>query len=216
MKKSILLTLLVFTSLMVFSQDVIIKTSGERIKCKITDVDSTNIYFTVTRNNNHIPTFIKKSSVQEIQYGAGEVVSYDYMYQSPDNTQTTQAKVRNCIIVGFLYGGGSLIGFDFEALLVNRLGLQAGAGYVGFGGGINIHLKPTVRSSYLSLQYWHQGAGNTYTQSLLGPSFVFRGKKWFTAQIGLGFILENGPAWPENVDPIPVMLTYAIGAYFPW
>lgn len=121
-----------------------------------------------------------------------------------------------CATIGILQGGGSLIGADLEVMAFNRVGLQAGAGFVGFGAGLNIHLKPTIRSSFVSLAYWHQGVGYSYSQSLLGPSFVYRGKKWFTAQLGLGFALEQGPSWPKDKEQPPVMLIYSIGAYIPW
>jgi hypothetical protein len=120
-----------------------------------------------------------------------------------------------CITIGILQGGGSLIGMDFEKLLSKKFGVQLGMGYIGFGGGINYHFKPSISSSFISLQYWHQGIGETYTQSLLGPSFVFRGKKWFTAQIGVGAALEKGPAFPEDKEQPPVMLLYSIGGYIP-
>lgn len=116
--------------------------------------------------------------------------------------------------VGVLRGGGGLVGADFEILLSRQLGFQLGAGLVSYGFGLNYHLKPGVRSSFLSLSYWHQGAGEGFVQSMVGPSYVFRGKRWFTAQIGLGYILERGPAYPENVEKTPVILTYSIGAYF--
>jgi len=122
---------------------------------------------------------------------------------------------RNSITIGFLQGGGSIVGADFETLLSKQFGVQVGAGLIGFGAGINYHLYPTINSSFISLQYWHQGVGNSHTQSLLGPNFVFRGKKWFTAQIGLGFALDKGPAWPSSMQQPPVMLMYSIGAYFP-
>lgn len=122
---------------------------------------------------------------------------------------------RTCITVGILEGGGSLVGFDMEVLVSERVGLQAGSGFVGLGGGINYHFKPTIRSSFLSLQYWHQGFGETYTQSVFGPSYVFRAKKIFTFQAGIGYALEEGPAWPADMEQPPVMLMYAIGLYFP-
>lgn len=125
------------------------------------------------------------------------------------------AAKRYSLTVGILQGGGSLLGVDLETLLSDRIGFQVGAGLIGFGGGINYHLKPSIRSSFLSLQYWHQGIENSYTQSLFGPNFVFRSPKWFTFQIGIGFLIEEGPAWPESTEHVPVMLTYAIGAYFP-
>ncbi len=130
--------------------------------------------------------------------------------------ETAETQKRLCATFGILQGGGSLIGADLEVLVSNRIGIQAGAGFVGFGGGLNIHLKPTIRSSFVSLAYWHQGVGDSYTQSVVGPSYVYRGKKWFTAQIGLGFAVEKGPNWPDSKTQPPVMLLYSIGAYIPW
>lgn len=122
---------------------------------------------------------------------------------------------RTSITVGFLQGGGSMIGFDMEILVSERVGLQVGSGYIGIGGGINYHFKPSIRSSFLSLQYWHQGINKTYTQSMIGPTYVFRAKKIFTFQAGIGYALEEGPAWPKDKEQPPVMLLYSIGAYFP-
>jgi hypothetical protein len=122
---------------------------------------------------------------------------------------------KSSLTVGFLQGGGSLIGADFEFLVSENVGLQIGAGFVGFGGGINYHLKPYIRSSFLTVQYWNQGFGDSFTQNILGAGYTFRGKKWFTFHLGIGFPLSKGPAWPlDRVQP-PVMLTYSIGAYFP-
>ncbi|HMC96075.1 MAG TPA: hypothetical protein VKG92_00335, partial [Flavobacteriales bacterium] len=66
----------------------------------------------------------------------------------------------------------------------------------------------------ISFQYWHQGIDNSHTQTVLGPNFVYRSKKWFTAQLGVGQTLEKGPAWPEDKEQPPMILMYAIGAYF--
>jgi hypothetical protein len=130
-----------------------------------------------------------------------------------DSLQANDHKVA--ITLGILQGGGSLVGADFEVMLSKRVSVQAGAGFTGFGAGINYHLKPQINSSMISLAYWHQGVGNTYTQSLLGPSFVFRARKLFTAQLGLGFLLKEGPAWPSTMTHTPVMLLYSIGIYLP-
>jgi len=120
------------------------------------------------------------------------------------------------VTVGFLNGGGALVGADMEFLVTDRLGLQVGAGFIAFGGAINYHFKPTIRSSFVSLQYWNQGIWNSFSQNAIGPAFVFRGKKWFTFQLGVAAILERGPAMPSGYEDVPVMLTYSIGAYFPY
>ncbi|MCA1751357.1 MAG: hypothetical protein LC670_06120 [Flavobacteriales bacterium] len=127
-----------------------------------------------------------------------------------------EVEPRRCITVGILQGGGSLIGADIEFLLTDRFGAQIGAGLVGFGAGLNYHLKPSIRSSFLSLQYWNQGIGNSFVQNLVGPSFVYRSEKWFTFQVGFGLPLEVGPAAPENYVQPDAMLTFAIGAFFPY
>ncbi len=119
------------------------------------------------------------------------------------------------LTLGVLQGGGSLIGGDFETLMSKQTGLQFGLGLFGIGAGINYHFKPSIHSSFLSLQYWHQGFGPSYTQSILGPTFVYRAPRWFTAQIGLGYVLEHGPAWPSSMPNSNVILLYSIGAYFP-
>lgn len=121
---------------------------------------------------------------------------------------------RIAITLGFLQGGGALIGGDLEVLATDRIGLQLGGGFVGYGLALNYHFKPQIRSSALSLVYWHQGfGGDTFAQSAIGGTFLFRAKKLFTAQLGLGYRLDSGPALPEGIDDVPVMLLYSIGLY---
>ncbi len=134
--------------------------------------------------------------------------------QSTDMGETPVAK--SCFTVGYLQGGRSLIGADLEFLLGKRLGFQVGVGLVGFGTGINIHFRPSIKSSFISLEYMHQGLGDSYTQSMIGPSFVYRGKEWFTCKIGVGTLIEPGPAYPTGQTPPPFMLTYSIGVYVPF
>ncbi len=124
-------------------------------------------------------------------------------------------KENTALTIGILQGGGSLIGLDLEILLSKRLGIQAGTGLIGYGAGINYHLKPSLRSSFISLQYWHQGIGKGFVQDLIGPTFVYRGKRWLTFQAGWGALLNTGPAFPENTEVPPAMRLYSIGAYLP-
>jgi len=70
---------------------------------------------------------------------------------SQEEQISEQTEKRNSITIGILQGGGSLIGADMEFLLTDRFGFQIGAGLVGFGGGLNYHFKPSIRSSFISL-----------------------------------------------------------------
>lgn len=117
------------------------------------------------------------------------LIILSFFFVSIGYSQVTEP--HNAISVGILNGGGSLIDADFEFLVTNKLGFQLGAGLIGFGGGINYHFKPSIRSSFLSLQYWNQGIGGNFAQNLIGPNFVYRGQKWFTFQLGLGYVIDN-------------------------
>ncbi len=128
---------------------------------------------------------------------------------------TPPPEKKAAVTVGFLQGGGALIGVDLEYLVTPQLGLQAGAGYIGFGAGVNYHLKPAINSSFVSLAYWHQGIGDTFAQDAVGSVFTFRARKYLSASLGLGIPLSRGPALDIDFEQPPVMLLYSIGIYFP-
>lgn len=142
-------------------------------------------------------------------------VSANLFAQWVEHEETTFREL-NCITVGILNGGGSLIGVDLEFLIYNKLSAQIGAGLIGFGAGINWHFKPTLQSSFVSLQYYNQGIGDNFVQKAIGPAFVFRAKRLFTFQFGWASILERGPAYPTNIAKQDFMLTYAVGIYKPF
>ena len=116
------------------------------------------------------------------------------------------------IAVGFMNGGGGLVGVDFEFLISQLLGVQGGIGFVSYGGALNYHFKPYINSSMVSLAYFHQGIGNSYTYSWVGPLYTFRAPKIFQASIGYGICVGQGPAVTEAYSGT---LIYNIGLYFP-
>ncbi len=121
----------------------------------------------------------------------------------------TEPESKVFATVGFMHGGGSLIGIDIETEVLSGLGFQVGAGIVAAGASINFHFKPNLRSSYINLQYMHQGFGVNFAQNIIGTSIVYRGKKWFTAQLGVGRVIES------YVTPDKTILLYSIGIYQP-
>lgn len=122
---------------------------------------------------------------------------------------------KTSISFGVLQGGGSLLGADLEYMLSSKTGIQAGMGLSSFGFGVNIHLKPGIRTSYINLGYWHQGIGPNHVQTIIGPSYVYRAKKIFTCQIGYGFIIDKGPKYPTGYESVTSALLYSVGLYFP-
>lgn len=209
MKNIVLIIFLHSTSLFLYSQDLIISKNLTRTTCEITGEDSINIYTIVNHSGRKINTYIRKDEVKSYFY------DYEaYKFSVRDSIKNHQIYDR-ALTIGVLNGGGSLVGLDVEFVFINSFGLQVGVGFLGVGGGINYHFKPEIRSSFISLQYFHQGIMDTYAQSLIGPSFVYRARKIFTASLGVGFALEKGPAWPKSREQPKAMLTYSIGIYFP-
>lgn len=209
MKKIVLLVPLLFTVFLVSSQDLIIRKNLKRTNCEITGEDSAKIYVKVYHAGRQISTFVNRDQVKSYHYDyfVKKAIARDSLIAHPT--------YQKSITIGLFNGGGSLVGVDAEIALSNSVGLQVGAGFIGFSAGINYHIRPEIRSSFISLQYWHQGVMDSYSQSLIGPSFVFRARKIFTAQLGIGFPLEKGPSWPDSLEQPEFMLTYSIGIYFP-
>jgi hypothetical protein len=118
------------------------------------------------------------------------------------------------ITIGLLQGGGSLFGVDFERLIHDNIGIQAGIGIVGFGAGINYHIQPNINGSFVSLQYWNQHFKGMIVQSSISINYVYRSKRNISLQLGIGYRIH------EKVQPLsapsktPLMHTFAIGWHF--
>ncbi len=219
MKTLVFLFLLMQLVINMCGQDVIVKSNGETIYGKIIKEDSVRLFLKTNPDGYETTTEFEKRKLKTIIYN---YKSSDELLIKLNKDDNTKKKIdeddgkKSAISIGFLNGGGSLLGFDMELLLTKNFGFQLGGGFVGYGAGLNLHFSPKINSSFLSFQYWHQGIKNSYTQSLIGPSVVFRAKKYLAAQLGLAYVLEHGPAWPTDVKTSPVILTYSIGLYFPF
>lgn len=128
-----------------------------------------------------------------------------------------KGECKQATTIGFLQSG-SLVGVDYERLVLNNLGLQIGAGLIGFSVSINYHFKPQVNSSAISLGVWNQGLlGERLSQRILAITYLYRRQEGgLTAQIGLGRILKVGKLMEDFYEgnPPPVILLYSIGWYF--
>jgi hypothetical protein len=207
MKKQYILYLFLFFTVSVFSQDLVETNTGKKFNCFITKEDSSAIYFKYTRDAIRIDTMIVRSEV------------YNYRYSVMFDESLPGSKAKTCISIGAGLGSATYAGFDFEYMICNKVSVQVGSGYLGVGGGINYHFFPSVRSSYISFQYWCRGIGNNddwgYRSTQIGPAIVYRGKKWFTAQLGAGYILDKGPAYKDKEHDVKMAVNAGIGFYLP-
>ncbi len=147
---------------------------------------------------------------------ANERIAGNPVLASVATAKEKNRKDRNCLSTGIFLGGGSYVGVDYEFLIVDYFGVQVGGGFYGFDMGLNIHFKPGVNTSFLSLQAQVQGNGSAYRRLFSGPIFVYRGKRWFTAQIGIGIITEDDETLKSINFEDNFGITAGIGGYFPW
>lgn len=67
-----------------FTQDFITRKSGEVMECKITNVDSTHIYFDIVRDGRKINTLISLDDVETYQYGGRHPMPTPAIDSGPD------------------------------------------------------------------------------------------------------------------------------------
>lgn len=207
MKKSYLFLLFLLVSVSISAQDLVETNAGIQYNCYINNVDSSSVAFTYKRDGIKIDTIIPRADV------------YNFRYSVMEDTSLPKYNAKTCLSLGAGFGGSTYAGFDFEYMLTKKVGVEAGAGYLGLDAGINYHFFPTVRSSYVSFRYWCKGLGGDsklgYQRSMVGPAITYRGKKWLTFQFGGGYIIEKGPAMPEKSRDFKVALTGSLGIYLP-
>ncbi len=145
------------------------------------------------------------------------VIIPTFAIQAQEEIKTVNTDPKAVVSVGILHGA-SFIGADFEYGVSERFGVQAGLGLVGFGAGVNYHLKPGLRSSMVSAKYWHMGVEKDFSMEMISADWTYRARKWFTVSVGLGVPTRVGADVEEEMDTeVPaIMLTYSIGAYIPW
>ncbi len=206
-KKNALLFVALLISISALAQDIVVNNSSQRFDCYISREDVNAVYFTFYRDGAKVDTSIVRTDVLNYQYGAvceAPIPGWDSKF---------------AFTVGFGTGGANYLGTELEFMAFRRVGFQIGGGALGAGAAINFHFAPTIRSSYFSLQYNVNGIGSDpewgYTKTTIGPAIVFRGRRWFTAQVGIGYIIDKGPAY-SDISSLPVALSVGIGAYVPF
>jgi hypothetical protein len=70
MRRTCLFIILLTSTFYAFSQDIIIRTNGNKINCEIAKVDSVNVYFNLYRNGNLVSSYLNKRQIKEIEYGS--------------------------------------------------------------------------------------------------------------------------------------------------
>lgn len=200
MRCAIVPALLILSSLLAYGKDLIILKSGERVLCQIYKEDSLYFYIALIANKkDYFETGIAKSDINyyytdytgkvaltapDSEYIQRSYTEYREARRTQDSIERLRIPVYNSTTFG-LGNGGSLLGMDFESAAPNHIGVQAGAGLIGFDFGVNIHFMPDVRSNYISLQLWHVGAPGLFSLILASYTYGVRSNGGVAFQAGL-------------------------------
>ena len=138
MKKTLFLFFVLFSYFNMNAQDIVVKNSGDSVRCKITSMDSTKIYLILKKNGNEYNSYINKNEVKAYYYNA-----YDATIKIRSASDWKKWKVRLNINIGpgYQMSGepfpplmGDLTTYDEKIFDNLRLGK-------GFGGDLEVYYK---------------------------------------------------------------------------
>lgn len=96
---------------------------------------------------------------------------------------------KDIVVVGYQIGGYSLIGIEFEARMSDLIGINFGAGFLGFTGGVKLHTGPYKNSPAININYKDGGMGLV---KVIATEFAWRIP--FNNQDRVGFFIQGGLA----------------------
>ncbi|MDA3952859.1 MAG: hypothetical protein PF485_04375 [Bacteroidales bacterium] len=184
MRKIIVLVLLIIISFSCYSQDVLTRTNGDIIECKIQKEDSTFIYFKTFIKNKLIETHLPISEISSIKY-----YTYGQSNAEIDTIVEIEKKeiVTKAIGLGLDYGG--LVGFKLTFNIFEDVGIFGGLGWAFMDFGYNVGIKLNIPSRlninpYLQAMYGYNAGINIYDK----PDY---NKKFNGGTVGFGLDFKS-------------------------
>lgn len=227
MKKLIGLFVFALTSLAMFSQinyanyqDVVYLKNDSVVRGIIVE-QIPNISLKIETNDGNVSLIqmadVVKITKEKIQQAPQVLPGEPEQLAEQEESVPLNTEHRSAFSVGYMMGGGNPVGFDFEVLFGKRIGFQAGTGVAAgsYGFGLNYHLKDRINSSFLSVVYWQQGVFENHYASYVGPFFTLRLKRLLQAGVGMGYIVDKGPAiYGTKYENANVALLFNLGLFF--
>jgi hypothetical protein len=188
MKSRILITLtLLLIGFSVYSQDTIIKSSGDTIICTIKNQDENTVYYNYNRGGQTVSSYVNKDEIKIIKSG---------------NMKTVEVKLEKPVYASDVTTLGLGLGLDYGGIGANilvypgkNLGLFAGGGYAiaGFGFNAGIKLRFLSEKSTSSWTFFLIGMYG-YNTAIAVKNASGLNKLFYGPTIGLGFDFKSRPA----------------------
>lgn len=177
MKKLLLFTVILFFFFQVKGQDIIIKNAGDTFRCKITSIDSFNIYVSFKKGSYQFNSFVDRREVKAYYYNA-----YDITPKIKTAADWKYPKVS----VNFNGGAGYFLSKDPIPPIIGELSdadkklydnLRLGLGY---GGDLKVYFLQFLGigvkyNFYQSRNNMDEVSRELYQYQYIGPSICFMG-----------------------------------------
>jgi hypothetical protein len=128
--KKLSLFLLMLISLAAFSQDKVIKNSGDTLKCKVTEIGADQIKYYYS-NNEKLIFGIDKALVKRIEFSTGEVIKIES--NSFDNPEYYINQNKNILKFNFLSPINTNLEFIYERSIRPGRSWETSLGIIGLG-----------------------------------------------------------------------------------
>jgi len=128
--KKLTLFFLLLTSFAAFSQDRVIKNSGDTLNCKVTEIGTDQIKYYYS-NNEKLIFGIDKALVKRIEFSTGEVIKIES--NSFDNPEYYINQNRNVIKFNFLSPINTNLEFIYERSIKPGRSWETSLGIIGLG-----------------------------------------------------------------------------------
>ncbi len=134
----LILSCLIFLNPLLKAQDKIILTDGKIIECKVAEIGSDEIKYTVTEYASDVVIGIKKSKVDKIVFANGKEMVIDHLEAARESMETNSSQLfqiqkRNALKMEFLSPLNSVVALSFERCIKPGASWEATLGIVGVG-----------------------------------------------------------------------------------
>lgn len=120
------------------SQDKLILRDGKTIECKVAEIGSDEIKYTVADYDSNVIIGIKKSKVDKIVFANGKEMVIDHLEAAKESMETNSGELfhiqkRNALKMEFLSPLNSVVAISFERCIKPGSSWEATLGVVGIG-----------------------------------------------------------------------------------
>lgn len=125
-----------------------------------------------------------------------------------------QTRKQTAFTVGYRHGGSTLLGAELHRMPGQVFGWHIGGGYLGVGGGFNIHFRNEINSSAIGFSFIQEGEVSNFRRQYVTMHYLLRTQGRFESSLGMGVVVNEGPGLPRSQRGEDFVIRMTIGMHF--